>query len=253
MSSRSSSPFPEAGSTPAITFKLQEIAAHLFRASSTLRHKSANAGQIGDYITWQQRVFGRQLTISGRREKLWERLAQRLDPNRPLFVLEFGVAHGRATDWWLQRLGKRDLVWHGFGRFAGLPRAWNEWDEGAFDAGGKPPAINDERVRWHVGNIEDTFGAIDLAAMRDRQWLVLFDLDIYEPTAFAWELLCPHVQPGDVIYLDEAMDRDKRRVLNDMILPSNRLRARRQHAACAGFSRNPLGSLKLRRAWERHV
>ncbi len=96
------------------------IAARLFRASSTLRTKTVNAGQIADFIDWQQRVFGHQPAVFGRREKLWERLAQRLDPSRPLVVLEFGVAWGYATNWWLCRLGGRDVVWHGFDRFTGL-------------------------------------------------------------------------------------------------------------------------------------
>ncbi|WP_280829966.1 hypothetical protein [Mycobacterium sp. OTB74] len=219
MPSRASSAFPSAAAS-AFSVNAQAIAVHLFRASSVLRHKASNAGQIADYVNWQQRVFGHQLTVFGRREKLWEQLAQRLDPNRPLLVLEFGVAYGYATDWWLCRLGGRDLVWHGFDRFTGLPRAWNEWEQGAFDAGGKPPAIDDERVRWHVGDVQDTLGAVDLAAARDAQWLVLFDLDIYEPTAFAWEFIGAQLRPGDAIYLDEAMDRDERRVLDEMILPS---------------------------------
>ena len=74
------------------------------------------------------------------------------------------------------------------------------------DACGKPPAIDDERVRWHVGDVEDTLGAVDLVAARDAQWLVLFDLDIYEPTALAWEVISPHPRPGDVMYIDEPID-----------------------------------------------
>ena len=178
------------------------------------------AGQTADFIDWQQRVFGHPPTIFERREGLWERLAHRLDPNRPLIVLEFGVAWGYATNWWLRRLSGRDVVWHGFDRFTGLPRPWYTYERGAFDAGGKPPAIDDKRVRWHVGDVQDTLPTVDLVAARDAQWLVLFDLDIYEPTAFAWEVICPHLRPGDVIYLDEAMDREERRVLDEMILPS---------------------------------
>jgi hypothetical protein len=202
------------------TVALQAMAAHLFRASSTLRTKFMNAGQVADFVQWQQRVFGYQLTIFARREALWERLAQDLNPNRPLVALEFGVAHGYATNWWLRRLAGREVVWHGFDRFTGLPRAWREHDTGAFDAGGKPPAIDDERVHWHVGNVEDTLGAVDLAAARDAQWLVLSDMDIYEPTAFAWKVISPHLRPGDLMYFDEAMDHDERRVLDEMILPS---------------------------------
>jgi len=178
------------------------------------------AAEGADYIDWQQRVFGHQPTVFGRREQLWERLAQRLDPDRPLVVLEFGVAYGYATNWWLRRLVGRDVVWHGFDRFTGLPRAWHTFEQGAFDAGGKPPEMDDERVRWHVGDVQDTLPTVDLVAARNAQWLVLFDLDIYEPTAFAWDLISAHLGPGDVIYFDEAAIEDERRVLDEMILPS---------------------------------
>jgi hypothetical protein len=219
MPSKTSTAFPRAAISPT-TYKLHEIAARLFRGSSTLRTKASNAGQIAEYVAWQQRVFGQLPTFFGHQEKLYERLAQQLDPNRPLFALEFGVAHGYATNWWLQRLAGRDVAWHGFDRFTGLPRAWREHDAGAFDAGGKPPPIDDERVCWHVGDVEETVGAVDLISARDAQWLVLFDLDLYEPTAFAWEVFSAHLRPGDVIYLDEAGLEDERRVLDEMILPS---------------------------------
>jgi hypothetical protein len=219
MRSRASSAFPDV--TPRnIWIKLHAPAARLFRASSTLRHKTANVGDIADFVDWQQRVLGGQPAFFGRREKLWERLAQRLDPNRPLFVLEFGVAWGYATNWWLCRLGGRDLILHGFDRFTGNPSAFRAFGEGAFDAHGEPPAIDDERVRWHVGDVQDTLSAVDLVAARDAQWLVLFDLGFYEPTAFAWEVISSHLRPGDIIYLDEAGLPGEQRVLDEMILPS---------------------------------
>jgi len=112
------------------------------------------------------------------------------------------------------------VVWHGFDRFTGLPHAQRALRQGAWDAGGKPAAIDDERVRWHVGDVQDTLSAVDLVAARDAQWLVLFDLGLYEPTAFAWQVISAHLRPGDIIYLDEAAQPEKRRVLDEMILPS---------------------------------
>lgn len=219
MRNKTSSAFPAAGfSGPWV--KLQPSVARLFRASATLRYKVMTGGDIADFIDWQQRVFGDQLPFFGRREKLWERLACELDPTRPLVALEFGVAWGYASNWWLCRLGGRDVVWHGFDRFTGNPHARRALSQGAWDAGGKPPAIDDERVRWHVGDVEDTLGAFDLIAARDAQWLVLFDLGLYEPTAHVWEVISAHVRPGDIIYLDEPAQPDERRVLDEMILPS---------------------------------
>lgn len=218
--SSSLSAFPDAMSEYNFWMRLQPTAARLFAASNSFRTKSINAGKLADYVDWQQRTFGFSPRVFGRRERLWECIARRLNPNRPLVVLEFGVAWGYATNWWLSHLGQRELAWHGFDRFTGLPRAWLEFDKGAFDAGGNPPTISDERVRWHVGDVEDTIGEVDLAALRDAQWLVLFDLDIYEPTAFVWDAISCYLRPGDLIYLDEAIHTDERRVLSEMIVPA---------------------------------
>jgi hypothetical protein len=47
-----------------------------------------------------------------------------------------------------------------------------------------------------------------LVAARDAQWLVLFDLDLYEPAAFAWEVISVHLRAGYLIHLDDAFDGD---------------------------------------------
>ncbi|MEI7715375.1 MAG: class I SAM-dependent methyltransferase [Mycobacterium sp.] len=135
-------------------------------------------------------------------------------------MLEFGVAHGYATNWWLNRLGQ-NVVWHGFDRFTGLPRAWKDFEKGAFSNDGEPPEITDPRVHWHPGDVEDTLNTVDISLHREgAQWMVLFDLDIYEPTAFAWGLIQEHIRPGDIIYFDEAGDDDERKVLDELVLPS---------------------------------
>jgi hypothetical protein len=102
----------------------------------------------------------------------------------------------RDPNWWLCRLDGRDVVWLGFDRFTGLPRAWREHGQGALDAGGKPPAIEDKRVHWHIGDVQYTLDVVTSIVARHTQWLLLFDRDIYEPTAFAWELLSPHLRPA---------------------------------------------------------
>jgi hypothetical protein len=64
MSSKASREFPTALLSPT-PYKLHAIAARLSRASSTLRTKTINAGQIADFISWQQRVFGTGQPFSG--------------------------------------------------------------------------------------------------------------------------------------------------------------------------------------------
>lgn len=219
---RPSEGFRSASSTKGITY-LQAAFARAFRASALLRSKAVTAGQIAEYLTWQDEVLAARPPLHDQREQLWASLVGQLDPGSRLVVFEFGVAWGYATDWWLRHLaeaGVDDLAWHGFDRFTGLPRAWRDHTAGTYDAGGEPPAIDDPRITWHVGDVGDTLPTLDLHAARDARWLVLFDLDLFEPTAEAWNVLSPQLREGDLIYFDEAMDDDERRVLDELVLPS---------------------------------
>ncbi len=205
---------------PAVTIAVQTLAAKTFAHSAALRRRMRNAGEIADFIDWQTNLFGRT-TIYRSREHLWSALARRMDSGRSWHGIEFGVAWGYATGWWLDRFpGSPVTTWDGFDRFTGLPRAWREHDEGTFDTGGDPPLIDDPRLVWHIGDVEETVGAMDLARVAGGGRLVLFDLDIYEPTVAAWALVQTLLQPGDLLYFDEAMDADERRVIIELVLPS---------------------------------
>ena len=52
--------------------------------------------------------------------------------------------------------------------------------------------------------------------------MVLFDLDIYEPSKVVWEHFRMFLRPGDLLYFDEAFDRDERHLLDHLVLPSGR-------------------------------
>ena len=216
---RSRTPAFPVGGPSAMTLQLQALFARAFASSSMLRRKMKNAGDVADFVDWQLDRFG-NFHIYSRREDLWEGLMRRLDSSEPLTVLEFGVAWGYSTQWWLARLKDPTVVWHGFDRFTGLPRAWRGLQAGAFDAEGKPPPINDARLRWHVGEVEEKLLELPRNDLERARRLVIFDLDIFEPTAIAWSYLAPWLRAGDLLYFDEAMDEDERRVLDELVLPS---------------------------------
>lgn len=195
----------------------QYISARLFGLSNRLRQKVKNAGDIADYVSWQMETFGKAHCLSSR-EKLWELMARRL-PQGQIHGMEFGVAFGYGTGWWLKRLPGAGLRWDGFDRFTGLPRAWRVFGEGTFDAGGQPPAIDDKRVTWHVGDVEDKLKDLTLDRSEPQQFVVLFDLDLFEPSLAAWEHLRDSLRPGDLLYFDEAFDADERQLLNEHVLP----------------------------------
>jgi hypothetical protein len=174
-------------------------------------------GQSLGHLIWIREKWGDQFPRVHRREQIWAHMLASLEPKEPVTVFELGVAWGYCTNWWLQRNQNPLLCWQGFDRFTGLPRAWRQFQEGAFDAGGNPPPITDKRVNWHIGNVEETLVALDLASFRNSRWIILFDMDLYEPSRASWDLLKPFLLPGDMLYFDEAFDPDEARLLHELL------------------------------------
>lgn len=134
-------------------------------------------------------------------------------------MFEFGVAWGYSTAWWINHVRHPLFLVDAFDLFTGLPRQWRNYPEGAFSSDGIPPNIPDGRVRFHVGDVVDTFKQADLKRSEGEQWCVLFDLDLFEPSLAVWETISPHLKPGDILYFDEAFDRDERHLLDHHIIP----------------------------------
>ena len=197
----------------------QWLGGSLFRALPFLARKVSNIGEIAGYIAWVDHHFPASLAFKASRESVWSEMINRLSL-QPLRGIELGVAWGYASQWWLSRLPSPQLRWDGFDRFSGLPRGWRGMPKGAFDANGMVPVIGDSRVTWHVGDVEKTLQDVNLERRPGERWIVLFDLDIFEPTLAAWQLLVAHLRPGDMLYFDEAFDRDERHVLDHWILPA---------------------------------
>jgi hypothetical protein len=193
------------------------LAKHLSHLAFT-RLVMQTLGERANYVQWVIDTFSKKPDLVLSREKVWNKLISEVARDRPVVVWEFGVAWGYSTDWWLKRLPQEDLNWLGFDRFIGLPRDWRNYRAGDLSTGGVPPAINDPRVRWYVGDVEDTLPKVDIRRDPIAQWVILFDLDIYEPTSFVWKHLQQYLRPGDLLYFDEAFDGDERRVLNESVV-----------------------------------
>ena len=166
-----------------------------------------------EWVTYVENNF-QQSKLYWKREALWNEMHLLLLERSKWTVYEFGVAWGFATNYWTSRVKHEISEWHGFDRFTGLPRSWRDLKEQAFDAGGNAPAMTDPRIIWHVGDVEQELPKLGIA---DGPKIVLFDLDIYEPTLFAWKMLCPFLSFGDLIYFDEGFDQDERRVIDENV------------------------------------
>jgi hypothetical protein len=203
-------------------FLFMVLVKHMAQIDIT-RFIARTLGDRAHYVQWLIDTFHTKPELSIKRETVWSKMISQVARDRPVVVWEFGVRAGYATDWWLKRLTQKDLKWHGFDRFTGLPRDWRNYKAGDMSAGGTPPVIDDARVRWYIGNVEDTLPKLDIRRDPTVQWIVLFDLDLYEPTSLAWKCLQPHLRAGDLLYFDEAFDDDERRVLNESVIGNSKM------------------------------
>jgi hypothetical protein len=49
--------------------------------------------------------------------------------------------------------------------------------------------------------------------------MVVFDLDLEEPTKDVMKYLAPALKEGDIVYFDEAFDHGERRVIMECLIP----------------------------------
>jgi hypothetical protein len=150
------------------------------------------------------------------REKLWKSFGQYLNESRWI-GFEFGVASGAATKTFLKMpYIKTCLQWNGFDTFFGLPTEWGDLPKGAFSTNGKPPRIANSLVCWHIGYIEQTKDKIRDLSHLDKNFIVIFDFDLYSATKAAWDVIEVYLKPGDIIYFDEAYESDEAQIINEI-------------------------------------
>lgn len=188
------------------------LVSQMRRSQKTLRRVTLLAERI-EWINWVEEQFPDSKFYYSR-EAIWDKLKTLMQKRSSWRVYEFGVAYGYTTNYWLSSRSSEIVCWNGFDRFLGLPRPWRDLPMNAFEANGRPPEIEDPRVTWFVGNVEDQLPKVKIEFGPN---LIIFDLDVYEPTEFAWSFLLPHLHPGDLVYFDEAYDSDERRVITDNV------------------------------------
>jgi hypothetical protein len=200
--------------------------ARITKKPGKLQTKIARAGEISAWSRYLGREFGHEnLALYRDKDSLRQSLFDLVSTNDKVIVLELGVAFGKGSKWIIDRLSTKLLEFHGFDRFTGLPRAWRGLSIGHFSTNGIPPEINDPRVVWHVGNAEKTLKdflqerqSSFQTARSDFKFVVIFDLDILEPTLECYQLLKPLLLSGDLIHFDEAFDAENERVVMEIFL-----------------------------------
>lgn len=100
----------------------------------------------------------------------------------------------------MRQFDSRIKNWHGFDTFIGLPNAWRNRPQAYFSNGGVTPVINYSRVHWHIGLVEETVTK-DLLTDEIHTVNHIFDLDLYEPSLFVWNVIEHELKPGDICIL----------------------------------------------------
>jgi Methyltransferase domain len=139
------------------------------------------------------------------RVELFERAASEL-ADRPVLYLEFGVYEGESMRIWSRLLRHPDARLHGFDTFTGLPGRWNDLTEaGTFSTEGRPPAIDDPRVRFFKGLFDETLPTYSPPPADTL--FVNVDCDLYSSATTVLEWVEPHLRPGSYLYFDEFSNR----------------------------------------------
>jgi O-methyltransferase len=135
------------------------------------------------------------------REHIFEIIATDVG-DRPVLYVEFGVGKGSSIRHWSKLLTNPDAVLHGFDTFEGLPTKWTYGkDAGLFSTGGRPPEINDPRVRFVKGLFRESLPEYEWPS---REIVVVnMDADLYSSTTIALEHTKDHLEVGSYLYFDE--------------------------------------------------
>ena len=170
--------------------------------------------EILKYQVWVNEVFP-DSKFHVRREDIWRKIVNSSQEDS-LQIIELGVAWGYATHWFLeegfpavQEIGikkTQNVKMDSFDLFTGLPTQWRNHSEGFFSNDGIPPNISDPRVTFHVGYVEEKILKIDLTQLKEIKKIILFDLDLYEPSLFCYNYMKSTLNAGDILYFDEAFD-----------------------------------------------
>jgi hypothetical protein len=219
--------FRNAASPYPIVF-ISTLFSKIFYHSNFIGKKFRVLGDVADYITWLKENFN-EIKLFSSREALWSKnidyllesnklKTSRFNKNFPILIIELGVAWGYATNWHVNKLSKYNFKYRGFDLFTGLPQKWRDEQSGAFSAEGKAPDINDPRVKFIKGDVAKTIYEIQDSELQDSQLLILFDLDLYEPSKEVFTYISQYLKSGDILYFDEAFDSDERQLICEEIL-----------------------------------
>jgi hypothetical protein len=192
----------------------------LFYWSRFLRHLGSfvyplrSLVEVVEYRVWLDKRFGK-IPVYKHKQALLDAIILKASEKLHVTYHEFGVAFGETADY-LTRNTSIPFIYHGYDTFEGLPKAWRRLPKGAITNYGKTPDIFGGNVHFHKGLINETINLVDFESQGIK--CILFDFDLYEPTLFAYKHIKNQLNPGDIVYFDEAFDSEERIIIENYFL-----------------------------------
>ena len=170
------------------------------------------------HVGWWLPAHGfRPRVLARSRDEVFEHIATEVG-DRDVLYLEFGVARGASLRQWSGLLRNPSSALHGFDSFLGLPHDWSleGHERGTFSTAGRPPEIDDPRVKLFVGWFDKT--------LPEYRWeehdvlVVVLDADLYTSTATVLRHVKDRLVPGSYLYFDQFHHRcDELRAFGELL------------------------------------
>jgi O-methyltransferase len=126
-----------------------------------------------------------------------------LSPQEEIHFFEFGVLWGQITRRWCDNNKNPNSRFWGFDTFTGLPEDWGSVKKGSFSAKGKLPDINDSRLEFCVGLIQDTLPPFLTKYASGVRKVIHIDVDLYNASLFTLIQFANILKAGDIIIFDD--------------------------------------------------
>lgn len=186
----------------------------MFLSVKKISYSVTSFAEAVDFRLWSNDKFG-PVKYFRTKNKLLEYLVETVNKWSEIEIYEFGVAFGETA----QKLNSTldiKAKYFGYDTFEGLPTPWRRLPVGALTTYGEIPQIQNINFCFHKGLIQETLPLTFVDS--DRPKVFIFDLDLFEPTLFAWNYISRYLNSGDILYFDEAFDKDERVILENYVL-----------------------------------
>ena len=178
----------------------------LYRPLSLIQTKSVSAF----FISWGYFIKSESFYNHSESEEVNDRIKMHhtlstrvIDPSEEIHFLEFGVFRGTTFRIWTQNNKNPSSVFSGFDTFTGLPEDWGNEKKGSYSAQGILPDIQDPRVFFYKGLIQDTLPVYVKEMTKTKRKVIHIDVDLYNASLFTLIYLQSMLQKGDILIFDD--------------------------------------------------